>query len=83
MTRIQIKVIPKSSRQDLKMEGKTLKVWLHAPPEKGKANQELVLILAKKLHIPKSSIQIIKGESTKNKLVDIEGITLEEIQKIA
>lgn len=83
MTKISVKVIPKSSRQKLKYEGNTLKVWLHPAPEDGKANAELVRILAKKFRVPKGDISILRGETSRNKVVDIEGITMEVIQKIA
>jgi len=81
MSRLQVKVIPKSGRSALKFEGNLLKVWLKAAPEDGKANDELVRILADKLGIARSEIEMIRGFSSKNKLVDISGISVEEIKK--
>lgn len=81
MTRLSVKVIPKSGRSELKFEGKTLKAWLKSAPENGKANDELVRILADKFDIPKSTIAIVRGFSSKNKVVDISGISTEEIEK--
>ncbi|MDD2807638.1 MAG: DUF167 domain-containing protein [Patescibacteria group bacterium] len=51
-----------------------LKVKLTAIPEKGKANTELIKILAKKFDVSKSQIEIVKGLTTKKKLVRIEFI---------
>jgi len=82
MSKIKVKVIPKSKHKALKYEDDTLKIWLSSAPEGGKANAELVRILAKLLKIPKSSITIIKGLSTRNKIVDIEGISNQDIKKI-
>lgn len=82
MSKIKVKVIPKSKHKALKYEDDTLKIWLSSAPEGGKANAELVRILAKLLEIPKSSITIIKGLSTRNKIVDIEGISNQDIKKI-
>ena len=82
MTRVEIKVIPKSRRSELKKIGKTLKAWLKSAPEDGKANEELVLMLAEKLGVPKSSIEISRGIASRNKLVDIVGVSAEEIEKI-
>ena len=81
MSRVTVKVIPKSGRSDLKFEGKTLKVWLKSAPEDGKANDELVRILADKFGLPRTSVEILRGLSSKNKLVDITGISMEEIEK--
>jgi len=83
MITLSIKVIPKSSQAKLKWDGNTLKAWLHSAPEGGKANAELTRTLAKFLSVPKSSIHIRKGETSRNKIVDIEGITFDDIQKIA
>lgn len=83
MITISVKVIPKSSQQKLKWENDYLKVWLSSAPEAGKANSELVRTLAEKLLIPKGAIHIRKGKTSRIKIVDIEGITIEEIQKIA
>ena len=82
MTVVQVKVIPKSGRSSVKIEGKTLKVWLKSAPEDGKANDELVRTLADKYDVPLSRIHILRGKSSKNKLVDIVGVSGEEIEKI-
>lgn len=81
MSRLSIKVIPKSGRSELKFEGNSLKVWLKSAPADGKANEELVRTLADKLGILRSEIEILRGFSSKNKIVDILGLTLEEIKK--
>lgn len=81
MSLISIKVIPKSGRSELKFEGNVLKVWLKSAPEDGKANDELVRILAKTFDLARSEIKIVRGKSTKNKTVDITGITVEEMKK--
>ena len=81
MSVVTVKVIPKSGRLQLKFDGDTLKVWLKSAPEDGKANAELVRILAKKFKIPRTDIQIVRGLSSRNKNVDITGISLEEMKK--
>jgi uncharacterized protein (TIGR00251 family) len=82
MTRIAVKVIPKSGRSELKMVGNSLKAWLKSAPEDGKANDELVRTLADKLAIKKSDVEIISGFSSRNKNVDISGISVDDIKKI-
>ena len=70
--RIYIKVIPKSSQRKVeKMDDGTYKVWVTVVPEKGKANQEVVKLLAKYFQVSKSQITILSGKTAKVKLVEI------------
>lgn len=67
-----IKVIPKSSRTEIiEQKNDYLKIKLKAIPEKGKANTELIKFLSKYFKTSKSNIQIIKGETGRNKIVKI------------
>ena len=50
---------------------KCLKVKVAAPPIEGKANKELIETLSKHFKKPKSQIRILKGENSRNKLVEI------------
>jgi uncharacterized protein len=56
-----------------------LRLKIAAPPEKGKANQELTNFLSRLLDVQKSSISIVKGETGRNKLISIEGLNAEEV----
>ena len=72
MTKLNIKVIPKSSKTEIVKKQDTLvKIKLKAIPEKGKANTELIKFLSKYFKTPKSNIQIIKGKTNRNKVVEI------------
>jgi len=71
--KIAVKVIPKASKNEIVgWEGDTLKVRLTAAPEKGKANEALIALLAKEYGVAKSQITILKGETSRNKLVEIQ-----------
>ena len=73
---LKIKVEPRSSRKGISgVAGDTVKVKVHAPPVGGAANEELIEVLSEKLGIKKSSIRILRGESSKNKVIEIEGIS--------
>ena len=48
-----------------------LKIYLTAVPVDGKANKELIKLLAEKLGVSKSRIEIIKGEKSKEKVVKV------------
>jgi len=70
--KINVKVVPKSSINMVQTElDGSLKVKLTAPPEKGKANEQLVEILAKHYHINKSKIKILKGMASKMKVIEV------------
>lgn len=58
-----------------------LRVKVTAPPIKGKANRELIAFLSQLLDVSKSSINIIKGHTSRNKLVAINGLSQEEVTK--
>lgn len=67
---VKVKVLPNSSKNHLiEYKNDELKVKIKAVPEKGKANAELIHFLSKELKIPKSSIKILKGESSANKIL--------------
>ena len=69
---IQVKVKPNSSQQKIiEAEDGSLTIYLQSPPVDGKANQELIKLLAKKYDVPKSQITIKSGLSSKTKLIAI------------
>ena len=55
--------------------GTALKVSLAAPPVDGKANKELCIFLAKKLRLPKSAVSLVSGQTSRDKVVFLPGIT--------
>jgi len=72
MTIIQVKVKPNSRQQIITEETDgSLKVCLKSSPIDGKANAELIEVLAKKFSVTKSQIRIKSGITNKNKLVEI------------
>jgi uncharacterized protein len=77
-----VKVTPNAGRTEITgfKEG-TLHIKIGAPPDKGKANKELVNFLSDALGIRKSAVLIIKGQASRNKVVVIETLSSEEILK--
>ncbi|NEQ39822.1 MAG: DUF167 domain-containing protein [Okeania sp. SIO3I5] len=72
MAIFKVKVKPNSQQQSIKAEADgSLKVCLKSPPVDGKANQELIQLLAKKFNVKKSEITIKSGLFAKNKLIEI------------
>ena len=64
---IRIKIVPNSSKNDLIIEDEVIKVKVTAQPIENKANKALVEFLSKKFKVPKTSIQIVKGDTSKEK----------------
>lgn len=75
-------VYPNAARNELAgfSEG-VLGVKVSAPPVKGKANKELIAFLAQKLGLSKGDLTIIKGHTSRNKVMAIAGLTQEEIAR--
>ncbi len=70
--RIYVRVVPKSSQNKVeKISEAEYKVWVNAVPEKGKANQAVIKLLAKYFKIAKSRIEIVGGKTTKTKIIDV------------
>ena len=79
--RINVRVIPRSSKNSIEWEEGTLKVRLTAPPVDGAANEALLTLLAQRLGLPKRDIHIIQGATGRHKNVEITGMTLEELEQ--
>lgn len=72
---LKIKVEPRSSRAGIAGPyGDALKVKLTSPPVEGRANRELIEILAKEFGIPKKDVEIISGQGSKNKVVRLYNV---------
>jgi uncharacterized protein len=77
---LAVKVTPNASRNEIiGFTDGVLQVRIAASPVKGKANKELADFLGKALGIRKSSISIVKGRISRNKVVAIEGISRDNI----
>ncbi len=79
---INLKVIPNSSKNEIAgIFNNLIKIKINAPPDKGKANYELISFLSKKLDIKKSDIIILKGEKNKEKKLLIKLNDINKIEK--
>lgn len=81
MTRIQVRVKPRSSRSAILgiIDG-VWQVALHAPPQEGRANRELLEILAEALGIPRSDLTVVAGEKSRDKVIQIEGVSANQVE---
>ncbi len=62
--------------------GDALKIRLAAPPVDGKANEALVKFIATTLHLPKSSVMLKSGQTSRHKVLEITGATAESVAQL-
>ncbi len=79
-TKIPLLVYPNAARNEvLGFTGGVLRVKVAAPPVKGKANRELIAFLGQLLDVGRGGVSIIKGHTSRNKLIAIDGLSQEEV----
>jgi len=72
MKKLKIKVITNAKRNTV-VEGEgSLKVYVNAPPVDGKANKVVAKVLAEHFKIRKSNVKILRGEKSKEKVIEID-----------
>lgn len=64
---IRVKIVPNSSKNDIILEEEFIKVKVTAQPIENKANKALIEFLSKRFKVPKTSIEILKGDTSKEK----------------
>ena len=58
-----------------------LKVRVTAPPTNGEANQAVIRLLARTLKVPPSGIRIVRGRTSRQKTLEVEGLSVDEIRQ--
>ncbi|AFM23062.1 DUF167 domain-containing protein [Desulfomonile tiedjei] len=79
---LAVKVVPNASRSELRFDERRLIVRLAAPPLEGKANRELIKIIAKTLRIPQGSVEILQGKTGREKVVLIVGAEKQSVSDL-
>jgi uncharacterized protein (TIGR00251 family) len=77
--RLKVKAVPGASRSEIVGRlGAALKIRVAAPPEGGKANREILELLAERLGLPAASVTLVSGAASPAKVVELRGITAEQ-----
>ena len=78
-----VRVQPRASKSGVagELDG-VLKIRLAAPPVEGQANEELIRLLAELFDAPRRRIAILSGQTSKNKVVGVSGISIDEASRI-
>jgi uncharacterized protein (TIGR00251 family) len=76
-----VKVHPRAKKNAITGElGDALKVALTAPPVEGKANEACIEFLAKLLKVPRSSVSIAAGQTSRTKVIRVAGLSAREVR---
>ena len=74
--RIPLRVVPRSPRDRIDgLRAGRLLVRVTAPPVDAAANDAVVALLADKLNVPRRNVQIVSGATSRNKTIEIAGVT--------
>ncbi len=78
-----VKIHPRAKKNAITGElGDALKVSLTAPPLEGRANDACIEFFAKLLKVPRSSVTIASGHSSRNKVIRVVGMTAEQVRAL-
>ena len=81
-TRLRLRVSPGAARTAVVgRHGGAWKVRVAAAPERGKANDALLALLAETLAVPRSSVTLVSGGGSRDKIVELAGIEPDEIER--
>ena len=79
---LAVRVKPRAKRAGLLgWHGEALKVAVRAAPERGRANEELIDILADALDLPSSALEIAAGATAQDKRIRVTGIDATELRR--
>jgi uncharacterized protein len=71
-----VRVHPRAKKNGITgLVGEALQVSLTAPPVEGRANEACIEFFAKLLKVPRSSVTIASGQSSRNKVIRVAGVT--------
>jgi uncharacterized protein (TIGR00251 family) len=78
--KISLRVYPNAARNEVAgFTDGVLRVKIAAPPVEGKANRELIAFLSQKLGVGRGCLTIIKGHTSRNKVIAIDGLSQEQV----
>ena len=81
MARLKVHVTPGARQEEIAgWHGGSLRVKVRARPEKGRANQAVLRLLARRLGLAPANLSIVRGAASRDKLVEVEGLGEEELR---
>lgn len=81
-TRLRIRVSPGARTTEfVGRQGEAWKVRVAAPPERGRANDALLKLLAERLGVPRTELELVAGGSGRDKIVELRGLAADEADR--
>ncbi len=81
--RITVFAQPKAAKNEvIGPHNGAVKIKITAPPIEGRANEAIIEFLSELFKIPKRSIQLYRGGTSRNKIFELEGVTVEEARAV-
>lgn len=81
MARLRVHVTPGARQEQIAgWHGGSLRVKVRARAEKGRANQAVVQMLGGRLGVAAANLSIVRGAASRDKLVQVDGLSEEEIR---
>ena len=78
----EVRIHPRARKNAITGElGDALKISLTTPPIEGRANEACIDFFAKLLKVPRSSVTIASGQTSRNKVIRVVGLSLEEVRR--
>lgn len=83
MVRLPVHVVPKAARSAVVgWKDGELRVRVSSAPEAGKANADLCRTVAAALRVPKSRVRVLRGEQSRHKELELQGVTEEQVREV-
>ena len=83
MARLKLHVIPGAREERIVgWQGQSLRLKVRARPEKGRANEAVIRLLANHLRLPRASLSIVRGATSRDKLVKVDGLSEDQLRTL-
>jgi uncharacterized protein (TIGR00251 family) len=80
--RLRVRVAPGAKRSEIVGRyGDGWRVRVHAPPERGRANEEVLTLLAETLRLERPALRLVAGAASRDKVVELDGVDAGEIDR--
>jgi uncharacterized protein (TIGR00251 family) len=81
VTTVAVRLQPRAKRDEVVGErGEAIVIRVTAPPVDGKANAALCAFIAKKLKISPTRVDLVRGQTSRDKVVHVEGVTQADLR---
>ena len=81
MARLKLHVTPGAREDSLAgWRGDSLRVKVRARPQRGLATEAALRLLAGRLNVPRSRLALVRGATSRDKLIEVEGLSEDELR---